>query len=90
VIAAYEPSSAKYSPVFSLHFTTSSDKMQKEQIRCNKWESYSFSAASAGIPPFKTPYYNNDCGCRHDVMRAHGFRALASTNLNEQGWNRDV
>jgi integrase len=23
-------------------------------------------------------------------MSAHGFRALASTNLNEQGWNRDV
>ena len=23
-------------------------------------------------------------------MCAHGFRALASTNLNEQGWNRDV
>jgi integrase len=25
-----------------------------------------------------------------EQMCAHGFRALASTNLNEQGWNRDV
>jgi integrase len=25
-----------------------------------------------------------------EEMCAHGFRALASTNLNEQGWNRDV
>jgi integrase len=29
-------------------------------------------------------------GYTRDEMCAHGFRALASTNLNEQGWNRDV
>jgi integrase len=26
----------------------------------------------------------------NDQMTAHGFRALASTNLNEQGWNSDL
>jgi integrase len=29
-------------------------------------------------------------GYTSEQMTAHGFRALASTNLNEQGWNRDV
>jgi integrase len=29
-------------------------------------------------------------GYTSNQMCAHGFRALASTNLNEQGWNRDV
>jgi integrase len=29
-------------------------------------------------------------GYTDEQMTAHGFRALASTNLNEQGWNRDV
>jgi integrase len=29
-------------------------------------------------------------GYAREEMCAHGFRALASTNLNEQGWNRDV
>ena len=29
-------------------------------------------------------------GYTSEEMCAHGFRALASTNLNEQGWNRDV
>jgi integrase len=29
-------------------------------------------------------------GYTGEQMCAHGFRALASTNLNEQGWNRDV
>ena len=29
-------------------------------------------------------------GYTHEQMTAHGFRALASTNLNEQGWNSDV
>jgi integrase len=29
-------------------------------------------------------------GYTSEEMTAHGFRALASTNLNEQGWNRDV
>jgi integrase len=29
-------------------------------------------------------------GYTKEQMSAHGFRALASTNLNEQGWNRDV
>jgi integrase len=29
-------------------------------------------------------------GYTQEQMCAHGFRALASTNLNEQGWNRDV
>ncbi|MDR1510458.1 MAG: tyrosine-type recombinase/integrase [Synergistaceae bacterium] len=29
-------------------------------------------------------------GYTGEEMCAHGFRALASTNLNEQGWNRDV
>jgi integrase len=29
-------------------------------------------------------------GYTSEEMSAHGFRALASTNLNEQGWNRDV
>jgi integrase len=29
-------------------------------------------------------------GYTKEQMCAHGFRALASTNLNEQGWNRDV
>jgi integrase len=29
-------------------------------------------------------------GYTSEQMCAHGFRALASTNLNEQGWNRDV
>jgi integrase len=29
-------------------------------------------------------------GYTKEQMTAHGFRTLASTNLNEQGWNRDV
>jgi len=29
-------------------------------------------------------------GYPKDVMTAHGFRSMASTLLNEQGWNRDV
>jgi integrase len=29
-------------------------------------------------------------GYTNEQMCAHGFRALASTNLNEQGWNSDV
>jgi integrase len=29
-------------------------------------------------------------GYDKDQMTAHGFRALASTNLNEQGWNSDL
>jgi integrase len=29
-------------------------------------------------------------GYTSQQMTAHGFRAIASTNLNEQGWNRDV
>ena len=29
-------------------------------------------------------------GYTNEQMTAHGFRALASTNLNEQGWNSDV
>ncbi|MDR1509148.1 MAG: tyrosine-type recombinase/integrase [Synergistaceae bacterium] len=29
-------------------------------------------------------------GYTKDQMCAHGFRAIASTNLNEQSWNRDV
>jgi integrase len=29
-------------------------------------------------------------GYTSEQMTAHGFRALASTNLNEQGWNSDV
>jgi integrase len=29
-------------------------------------------------------------GYTREEMCAHGFRALASTNLNERGWNRDV
>jgi integrase len=29
-------------------------------------------------------------GYTSEQMCAHGFRALASTNLNEQGWNSDV
>jgi integrase len=29
-------------------------------------------------------------GYTNEQMTAHGFRTLASTNLNEQGWNRDV
>ena len=29
-------------------------------------------------------------GFAHNVMTAHGFRAMASTLLNEQGWNGDL
>jgi integrase len=29
-------------------------------------------------------------GYTNEQMCAHGFRTIASTNLNEQGWNRDV
>jgi integrase len=29
-------------------------------------------------------------GYASEQMTAHGFRTIASTNLNEQGWNRDV
>jgi integrase len=29
-------------------------------------------------------------GYTKEQMTAHGFRAIASTNLNEQGWNSDV
>jgi integrase len=29
-------------------------------------------------------------GYTGEQMSAHGFRTIASTNLNEQGWNRDV
>jgi len=29
-------------------------------------------------------------GYSRDEMTAHGFRAMASTSLNEQGWNPDL
>jgi integrase len=29
-------------------------------------------------------------GYRKDEMTGHGFRSMASTTLNEQGWNRDA
>ena len=29
-------------------------------------------------------------GYSHDEMTGHGFRTLASTLLNEQGWNPDL
>lgn len=29
-------------------------------------------------------------GYDHDQMTGHGFRSMASTQLNEQGWNRDA
>jgi len=29
-------------------------------------------------------------GYDHDTMTGHGFRAMASTRLNEMGWNPDV
>jgi integrase len=29
-------------------------------------------------------------GYTNEQMTAHGFRTLASTNLNEQGWNSDL
>ena len=29
-------------------------------------------------------------GCTNDDMTAHGFRAMASTRLNEMGWTPDV
>jgi integrase len=29
-------------------------------------------------------------GYTSEQMTAHGFRTLASTNLNEQGWNSDI
>ena len=29
-------------------------------------------------------------GYENDQMTAHGFRTLASTDLNEQGWNSDL
>ena len=29
-------------------------------------------------------------GYTKDQMTAHGFRSIASTLLNEQGWNRDA
>jgi integrase len=62
-------------------------------------------AARTGYAPFICPARNsktvpiNPCtisvalrtmGYTDEQMTAHGFRALASTNLNEQGWNSDV
>jgi integrase len=62
-------------------------------------------SARTGYSPFifpsrisKTAPINNLTICKairgmgytSEQMTAHGFRALASTNLNEQGWNRDV
>jgi integrase len=29
-------------------------------------------------------------GYTNDEMTSHGFRSMASTLLNEQGWNRDA
>jgi integrase len=29
-------------------------------------------------------------GYEKERMTAHGFRSMASTNLNEQGWNSDI
>jgi integrase len=62
-------------------------------------------AARAGYSPFvfPTPYSKTApirktslCGALRimgytsEQMTAHGFRTIASTNLNEQGWNCDV
>jgi integrase len=62
-------------------------------------------AARTGYSPFifpsrisKTAPINNLTICKairgmgytSEQMTAHGFRALASTNLNEQGWDKDV
>jgi integrase len=62
-------------------------------------------AARTGYSPFVFPAKSTKAAPIHETtlckalrtmgytgeqMCAHGFRALASTNLNEQGWNRDV
>jgi integrase len=62
-------------------------------------------AARTGLSPFVFPAKSSKAAPIHETtickalrtmgytseqMTAHGFRAIASTNLNEQGWNRDV
>jgi integrase len=62
-------------------------------------------AARTGYSPFIFPAKSSKAASIHETtlckalrtmgytseqMTAHGFRTLASTNLNEQGWNSDV
>jgi integrase len=48
------------------------------------------ASKSAPINPNTICMALRTMGYTSDQMTAHGFRAIASTNLNEQGWNRDV
>jgi integrase len=59
----------------------------------NGYSPFIFPAKSSRTAPM---HYTTICkalrtmGYTSEQMTAHGFRAIASTNLNEQGWNRDV
>ena len=42
------------------------------------------------LGPFRVKGYFNWMGYAKQEMSGHGFRSMASTLLNEQGWNRDA
>lgn len=53
---------------------------------------YLFPSARTGARPMSENTVNaalRALGYRNDDMTAHGFRSMASTLLNEEGWNRD-
>jgi integrase len=56
-----------------------------------------YEFAFSSLRSLKRPMSNNTVnaalrrlGYSHDEMTGHGFRTLASTLLNEQGWNPDL
>jgi integrase len=54
---------------------------------------YVFPAATSDSRPMSENTINaalRRLGYRSEDMTAHGFRSMASTLLNEQGWNRDA
>jgi integrase len=58
-----------------------------------KWSRYVFPAAVTRTRPMSENTINSALrrmGYASTDMTGHGFRSMASTLLNEQGWNRDA
>jgi integrase len=54
---------------------------------------YAFPGQENRLHPMSDNTINKaprNIGYRHDEMTGHGFRGLASTLLNEQGWGADA
>jgi integrase len=63
---------------------------QKNISGCSPYVFPSMRSRSAPISRGAALLALRAMGYTSERMCPHGFRALASTNLNEQGWNRDV